>query len=539
MATSALDNVNTEALSQSVHNRIVPLGWTQDDDTSLAEYIVLMLANGKTQSQVAAELSGELLQDVEGTDEFAAWLFQQINPSSGEQTSAPETAPQPAEAGAPAASQPAQESVAEVSIPAAYEADMTEAPPDNAYGALRDSYNPVANKYYSPKGPRGSNSSTRGGRGAGRGSNNRGSDAALHRVRGNDRIGSHNVRGAPKGPRGLQNRPGMQKALNGVLGGSPQGSPRNMAQNGMPDPQQMMNFSPEQQMQYLAMMEQQARLMAQWNELQNGMNGNPQSRSMFDRVESPRGRGGMRGRGRGNFQQNGSRNGSIAPSEPKPEGEAPADGATDATMEGVDQAPAKTNDPATTMCHWNLQCTNKECKFAHQSPVAPMNIPVDVSQACTFGVACKNTTCNLRHPSPALKKDHQAQSECKFYPNCTKFNCPFKHPEQPVCSYGASCKNANCKFTHLQTLCKFNPCTNTKCPFRHAAGQNRTMADYSWTPELAKQREEAKAAELEKQHVSDRKFVSEEAGEEELIKPDSGMAVEETAQPAAVEETIT
>jgi hypothetical protein len=73
--------------------------------------------------------------------------------------------------------------------------------------------------------------------------------------------------------------------------------------------------------------------------------------------------------------------------------------------------------PCTTLCHWNLQCTDEECKFAHQSPGAPMNMPVDVAQTCNFGVACKNTTCNLGHPSPALKKDHQAQSECRFYPN--------------------------------------------------------------------------------------------------------------------------
>ena len=524
MSTIALDSIAAEALSTSVHNRIVQEGWTPEDDTALAEYIVMMLTNGKTQSQVATELAGELLQDAQGTEEFSRWLFDQIGQGSSDQTAAPvETATEDA----PMESvQTTEEIVAPASIPAAYENDMTETPPDNAYVHLVNP-NDATNNLRSPRGPRGSNNQ-RGGRGGSRGSKEgRGSDGALHRVRGTDRIGSHNVRGAPKGPRNLQNRPGMQKALNGVLAapGGPQGS---MGQNGMPNPN--MPFSPEQQMQYLAMMEQQARLMAQWNDLQNGMNGSPQSRSLFDRVESGRGRGGTRGRGRGAAHQNGSRNGSTAAIEAKPQAEGETDG--DAAMEGAEQTPAKNSDPAATLCHWNLRCTNKECHFAHQSPVAPMNIPVDTSQVCGFGVTCKNVACTARHPSPALKQAHQAESECKFYPNCTRQNCPFKHPVQPLCSYGASCRNVSCKFTHLQTMCKFSPCTNARCAFRHAEGQNRSFADYTWTPESAK----AKAAEKQEEmdHVSDRKFISEAGEEEELIKPEPT-----TAEASIKEEEIT
>lgn len=290
-----------------------------------------------------------------------------------------------------------------------------------------------------------------------------------------------------------------------------------------------MQFSPEQQMQYLHMMEQQAQLMAQWNQLQQGVNFPGGGRGFGDR-----GRGG-RGRGRGAFQnQNGARNGSVANNEPK-EGE-PA--SADASMEGVEQPPAaKTYDPATTMCHFNSRCTNKTCPYAHQSPAAPMNIPVDTSQVCTYGVTCKNVSCTARHPSPALKSDFQANSECRFYPNCTKPNCPFSHPSAPLCSFGASCTKENCQFTHLSTMCRFNPCTNALCKFKHAPGQNRSISDYTWTPESAKLKE--KQQELEKKHVSDRKFVADDADEEELIKPEGGEPTASASVPVEENGTVT
>jgi hypothetical protein len=79
MPSSVLDNNSAEALNRLIHNRVVSEGWTEDDDTLLAEYLVLMLANDKTQTEVAAELP-ELIEGVQGTDEFASWLFQQISP---------------------------------------------------------------------------------------------------------------------------------------------------------------------------------------------------------------------------------------------------------------------------------------------------------------------------------------------------------------------------------------------------------------------------------------------------------------------------
>lgn len=67
-----------QALNSVVQPKLVSLGWSSEDDTSLAEYIVLMLQNGKTQDQIASELSSDLLPDESGTLEFSKWLFDQI-----------------------------------------------------------------------------------------------------------------------------------------------------------------------------------------------------------------------------------------------------------------------------------------------------------------------------------------------------------------------------------------------------------------------------------------------------------------------------
>lgn len=73
-----------DALNAAIQPKLVEVGWGTGggDDTALAEYIILMLVNGKTQDQIAAELSGELLSlppDDPGAHEFSKWLFEQID----------------------------------------------------------------------------------------------------------------------------------------------------------------------------------------------------------------------------------------------------------------------------------------------------------------------------------------------------------------------------------------------------------------------------------------------------------------------------
>ena len=134
MATIQLETPLADALSTVVHSKITEAGWSQEDDTSLAEYIILMLVNGKTQQQVASELQSDLLPDVEGIPEFAQWLINQVETlrSTSSNNDAPSYSfDQPMQHSTPQTfSAPAESSTD--NIPAAYDADMGDVAPDNA-----------------------------------------------------------------------------------------------------------------------------------------------------------------------------------------------------------------------------------------------------------------------------------------------------------------------------------------------------------------------------------------------------------------------
>lgn len=503
MSSFIEDGPLADELKNAVQSQALERGWTQDeDDASLAEYIVLMVANNKSEDEIVSELSNELLQGASGVEDFASWLMAYIKKLTGS-----------GDSDSSAQQQMTQE---EAPIPAAYSNDLDETAPDNAYVHALSAHEAKLIDYR-PKGPKGLHGGPRGGRGGRNSVQGRGGfDSALHRTRGNDRINSH-TRGAPKGPKQMQGkdvRPGMQKALNG-LQNQQMPNPMMAGAQGQFNP-----ISPQQQMEFMAMMEQQARMLAQFmpNMVPPGMNGGPpqptgqNGRSMFDRVE--RGRGGMniRGRGRGGQVQNGSRK----PSETTEGGDAQTQTSGDTPMDTESAVTSNSKDPASTICYFNLRCLNKECQYAHQSPAAPVGTEIDMSQTCSFGAACKNNQCHGKHPSPALIAAHKAEQECKFWPNCTNPNCPFKHPTMPLCQFGASCTNKDCKWTHLKTKCKFNPCTNARCPFAHDQGQNRNMSAFSWTKDQGDQQQNE-----DTEGTHNRKFVVE--GEEEFIKPEQEM----------------
>lgn len=86
-----------EALTTSIQPKLNELGWGSGaaDDSALAEYIVLMLVNGKTQEEIASELSGEFLNlgpDDPGARDFTKWLFEQIDTLNAQQNGASATA---------------------------------------------------------------------------------------------------------------------------------------------------------------------------------------------------------------------------------------------------------------------------------------------------------------------------------------------------------------------------------------------------------------------------------------------------------------
>lgn len=85
----ALETPLAEALNVAIQPKLLEVGWAQGggDESALAEYIILMLVNGKTQEQIAAELSGDLLNlapDDPGVLDFSKWLFEQIDSLSGQ-----------------------------------------------------------------------------------------------------------------------------------------------------------------------------------------------------------------------------------------------------------------------------------------------------------------------------------------------------------------------------------------------------------------------------------------------------------------------
>lgn len=80
----SLNTPLADALSNVVQPKLTEIGWNTGglDDSALGEYIILMLVNGKTEDQIAAELSNDLLSlgpDDTGATDFAKWLFEQVH----------------------------------------------------------------------------------------------------------------------------------------------------------------------------------------------------------------------------------------------------------------------------------------------------------------------------------------------------------------------------------------------------------------------------------------------------------------------------
>lgn len=77
------DSPLAAAVANAIQPKLVEMGWSTDDgqESALIEYIVLMLVNGKTQEQLATELSNDFLGLDEGDTqalEFSRWLFAQV-----------------------------------------------------------------------------------------------------------------------------------------------------------------------------------------------------------------------------------------------------------------------------------------------------------------------------------------------------------------------------------------------------------------------------------------------------------------------------
>lgn len=445
----------SKALAQAIQGTIQPKlienGWVaEENDTTLSEYITVMVADGKSVQEIEAELGSDLIgtgPDDPAVAEFANWLSEQMR-----QSSAP---PQPVMEAAVEMQQPEQD--------ARTESPLQDAQMDDA-AAAADGV---------PSGPK----AMRNGNGAGRGRDKRmlgqmnnhlardgGLPDSLRRIKGaaggqQGRINAHAGRDPPRGPKNQNLANGVQRMMNGgaVRGG------RGGAMSAMnPQMNNMMNpMDPHHGQMLMQMMEMQAAMMQQMMEtgqVPNFAQANGQGKSLFDRVDK-RQNGHFKGRqsSRAHETQDG-----------------------DAASSSMDVDSNK--EPFDKVCRFNANCTNPNCPYAHQSPAAPPNQTMDLTDTCSFGAACENRKCAARHPSPAQRAQHLKQEvDCKFFPNCTNPSCPFRHPDMPLCRNGADCSVAGCKFTHSKIMCRYTPCTKPFCPFKHVEGQRGVFKDKVWT----------------------------------------------------------
>ncbi len=546
----SLNTPLAEALSNVVQPKLSEVGWSTGglDDSALGEYIILMLVNGKTQEQIAAELSNDLLNlgpDDSGAIDFSKWLFEQVELlnsqlNGGSAPQGPSAQPGQTVQSHPNDSRLSQGERRQSGGGGALDAVIGEAmdgvQEGNMYAALQKArflVTALLTSLNRPTGPKSMRNGSRTGNKRLMGqlskAMDRSSDAVLHRVRpqqGTERINMHN-RQPPKGPRNDHSR-NQRMPSNGRLMSMSNGPILNGGHSGPP-----LQMTPQQQMSLIAMYEEQARMMSQIFSPQQQQlfmpglaqpainpafhNSHPQApqpgRSLFERVESnpQRQNGAMNKRSQqngGSFHTRNQQNGTSAVDSLQ----VSTNGDLSSSMEVESSQTNSSEQSPDTICKFNLSCTKKDCPFAHQSPAAPPGTTIDVNDTCPFGAACKNRKCVARHPSPAQKAVHHAEQECKFFPNCTNASCPFRHPTMPMCRNGADCTREGCKFTHVKIMCKFNPCLNPTCPYKHIEGQKRgAFDDKVWVADGGQ----------EKGHVSERKFVDDAMVEEELIVPDN------------------
>ncbi|KAK5129341.1 hypothetical protein LTR08_003571 [Meristemomyces frigidus] len=530
-----------QGIQVAAQAKLMAAGWAaEENDTTLSEYVTMMLVNGKDVGGVQAELGGDLLgvgEDDPAVADFTAWLFQHAQALSGQGASAPQQGPG---VSGMAATPPAKEELQQ--IQSVVDEQMGDAAPaaDGVYVApplipnplladaavytqdLCPGYTPSyyirsPTNRYRPSGPKAMRNGSDATRGRGRGGRllgqmnrnmDRSQDDPLRRIKGAasggaGRVDAHASR-APRGPRGQNVANGVQRMMNGGRGGHPAAMAQQMNPMAAQQTGGLGQLDSSTQMQFMQMMEMQATMMA--NMLQNGgqmphihNNGGafqPSPRggkSLFDRMDSSTKRGGRGSASSASFPNKSHH-------QPRPDG---SDGAMDIDRPLTDTTTSTSKPAFDTMCKFNHKCLAPTCPFAHQSPANTRAAQtLDLTDTCTFGAACQNSKCLARHPSPASRNGGgaaaaayasgiggssggfgKAEVDCKFYPNCSAGPaCPFRHPDTRACRNGADCGVPGCGFAHSGIACRYNPCTRAECPYRHAAGQRRGgFEDKVWT----------------------------------------------------------
>ncbi|CAO3564963.1 unnamed protein product [Mortierella alpina] len=123
----------------------------------------------------------------------------------------------------------------------------------------------------------------------------------------------------------------------------------------------------------------------------------------------------------------------------------------------------------------------------------PFALGSQALQECKFGARCTRADCKFRHPEgdSTASTQQQQQQPCRFYPNCTKPNCPFYHPSlgEPLAGQDSSMGDAGSTpntdaSNRLPTPCRFGDmCTRPGCHFTHPRdGAASTMPMCKFNP---------------------------------------------------------
>ncbi|CAO1618494.1 unnamed protein product [Parajaminaea phylloscopi] len=102
----------------------------------------------------------------------------------------------------------------------------------------------------------------------------------------------------------------------------------------------------------------------------------------------------------------------------------------------------------TSLCRYSLSCTNPMCSYSHPSPSAAAakrkgtmsdsDEPITTSEApCRFGADCTNTQCGFSHVSPAVLFVR------------TRSSATAGASQSTPCRFGAHCTNPSCAFAHF------------------------------------------------------------------------------------------
>ncbi|KAL1411582.1 mRNA-binding protein nab2 [Vanrija albida] len=449
MSTTALSEEQSKALQAEVQAELERREWAESNDSVMAEYVCVLLANGNARDKVEAEMADLVGSDFESS--FLDWLFDRRNKIAAPEQPEPETAPElaPASTDSDAPAEPSAPGPSAGSRMFASAVEGTKRKFDNT----GDEQNKRRAPDNAPTGPRGG---PQGGPQPGRSLS--------------DRLGPRG--GGPGGlpPRGLNVR-GAANGRGGHMNGPGFGPGPRHQQPGFRPPHggfPGQGFAPGQQEMMMQMMAMQANMVAMAEQMANMQQNRPA------RPPAPR----PQGRPTPAKVPAGTKLGGHAVSPIQPRGGA--------------LGPIPTKPTSTALCKFGVGCSNARCIYSHPSPVADEKTGMVLSEeACEAGKDCKDAECIKSHVSPAAANGGESAGPSRVlcrYQNCTNPKCQYRHEDangNPIpppaltnggaataadsaeaggkasldsalddvktarpCRFGERCTRADCKFSH-------------------------------------------------------------------------------------------